>query len=189
MENIISQNFKDVLKNKIKNSISSNLSEQVDFLLNHLFVSEQDYNKYFSFFSSIQDTTREIIKNIIITTFEELDYNFKIAPNRISRYYINKSNVSRTLVTIVGEISFKRTCYINRFSKEYFFFIDKAFDLPKYDHYDPIVKGIAISNATNYSQAQSSRITSSFINDIKFFTNDVCTYHIPRQSIFNWLKN
>ena len=189
MENIISQNFKNVLKNKIKNSTSSILSEQVDFLLNNLFISEQDYNKYFSFISSIQENTREIIKNIIITTFEELDYNFKIAPNRVSRYYINKSNVSRTLVTIVGEISFKRTCYINRLSKEYFFFIDKVFDLPKYDHYDPVVKGIAISNATNYSQAQASRITSSFINDIKFFANDVSTYHIPRQSIFNWLKN
>lgn len=189
MENIISQNFKNILKNKIKNSISSIISEQVYFLVDNLFVLEQDYNKYFSFISSIQETTREIIRNIIISTFEELDYNFKIDPNRVSRYYINKSNVSRTLITIVGEISFKRTLYINRLSKELFFFVDKAFDLPKYDHYDPIVKGIAVSNATNYSQAQSSRIISSFINDIKFFVNDVSSYHIPRQSIFNWLKN
>ena len=189
MENIISQKFKNVLKNKIKNLISSILAEQVDFLVDNLFVQNQDYNKYFSLISNIQESTREIIRNIIVSTFEELDYNFKIAPYRVSKYYINKSNVSRTLVTIVGEIYFKRTLYLNRFSNELFFFVDKAFDLPKYDHYDPIVKGIAISNATNYSQAQSSRITSSFINDIKFFANDVSSYHIPRQSIFNWLKN
>ena len=123
MENIISQNFKNVLKNKIKNSISSILAKQVDFLIDNLFVSQQDYNKYFSFISSIQETTREIIRNIIISTFEEIDYSFKSMPNRVSRYYINKSNVSRTLITIVGDISFKRTCYINRFSNEYFFFL------------------------------------------------------------------
>ena len=188
MDTIISQNFKNVLKNKIKNSISSILSEQVDFLVDNLFHQNQDYNKYFSLISDIQEATRAIIRNIIVSTFEELDYNFKITPNRVSKYYINKSNVPRTLVTIVGEISFKRTLYLNRFSNELFFFVDKTFDLPKYDHYDPIVKGIAISNATNYSQAQSSRITSSFINDIKFFVNDVSAYHIPRQSIFNWIK-
>ena len=67
-------------------------------------------------FSTIQASVRTLIKKVIITTFEELDNNFKNSAERKSRYYINKSNVSRTLITIVGEVSFKRTYYKNKLS-------------------------------------------------------------------------
>ena len=62
------------------------------------------------------------------------------------------------------------------------------FDLPKYDHYYPIIKGIAIQNATETSQAQSSRTTTAMISEIKFLLDDSSTANIPRQSIYNWIK-
>lgn len=62
------------------------------------------------------------------------------------------------------------------------------FDLPKYDHYDPIIKGIAIQNAVETSQAQASRTTTSMSNEIKFLLDDSSTNRIPRQSIYNWIK-
>ena len=61
------------------------------------------------------------------------------------------------------------TYYISKNSKKKFFYIDKIFDLPKNDHYDPIVKAIAISKTVSTSQAQSVRDTSSLINDISYF--------------------
>ena len=91
--------------------------------------------------------------------FEELDNEFKESAYRKSRYFINKSNVSRTLITIVGEITFKRTYYVSNHSNKKFFYIDKIFDLPKKDRYDPIIKAIAISKAVSTSQAQSVRDT------------------------------
>lgn len=54
----------------------------------------------------IQESTRECIKSIIISTFRELDNDFKDSYLRKSRYYINKSNFSRTIMTIIGEITF-----------------------------------------------------------------------------------
>lgn len=130
----ISQNLKNVLKNRIKILISPILYNTVDILVDNLFLSNSE-STYFSMFSTIQASVRTLIKKVIITTFEELDNNFKNNAERKSRYYINKSNVSRNLITIVGEISFKRTYYKNKFSNDKFFFIDKSFDLPKYDHY------------------------------------------------------
>lgn len=183
----ISQNLKNVLKNKIKILISPILYNTVDIMVDNLLLSNSE-SLYFSMFSTIQSSVRELIKNIIITTFEEIDNNFKNSAERKSRYYINKSNVSRTLITIVGEISFKRTYYKNKFSNDKFFFIDKAFDLPKYDHYDPIVKGIAIKNATETSQFQSARTTSEMIGELSNFIDDICINNIPRQSIHNWIK-
>ena len=187
MFNSISQKMKNVLKNRIKILISPILYNMVDFMVDNLF-AENIENKYFSLISAIQFSTRELIKKIIISTFEEIDENYKHSAERLTRYYINKSNVKRTLITIVGEITFTRTYYKCKHSNMKFFYLDSAFDLPKYDHYDPIIKAIAVNNSVNTSQAQASRDTSAFIGDLKYFmdTNSVNT--IPRQSIYNWIK-
>ena len=187
--NIISQNFKNALKNKIKFLITPIYYNLVDSIVDNIGNNNFDFSKYFSFFASIQSSVRETIRSIIISTFEEIDTEFRNSISRKSRYYINKSNVSRTLNTIIGPITFKRTYYKSKFSKKTLFFLDSAFDLPKYDHYDPIVKAIAIQNAVDTSQAQSSRFTSSFIEDMKFFIDKSTVFNIPRQSVFNWIKN
>jgi len=188
MYNIISQNLKNVLKNKIKIAISPILYNSVDFIVDNLFAINSQ-NKYFSLLSNIQSSTRDLIRKIIITTFEQLDLDFKNSTFRKANYYINKSNVSRTLITIIGEISFSRTYYKSKNSNYKFFHIDKSFDLPKYDHYDPIVKAIAVNNAVHSSQALSSRITSAFIADLSYFMDNSSILNIPRQSIHNWLKH
>ena len=70
-----------------------------------------------------------------------------------------------------------------------FFYIDKIFDLPKNDHYDPIVKAITVSKAISTSQAQAVRDTSAFISDISYFETNSIIKDIPRQSVYNWIKN
>ena len=154
MKPIISQKLINVLKNKIIPIISLKLFNDVEFLLNNLFVNDGS-NHYFNLIYKIQTSAREMVKSIVSSTFEELDNDFKESTYRKTRYFVNKSNVSRTLITIVGEITFKRTYYVSKHSNKKFFYIDKIFDLPKNDHYDPIVKAIAISKAVSTSQAQS----------------------------------
>lgn len=183
----ISQNLKNVLKNKIKILISPILYKTVDFMVDNLFSKDAE-NKYFSLFSAIQKSAREIVRNTIISTFKEIDEEFKNSAERKSMYYVNKSNVSRTLITIVGDISFERTYYQSKRSDKKFFYIDEMFDLPKYNHYDPIIKGIAVQNATETSQAQSSRTTTAMISEIKFLLDDSSITNISRQSIYNWIK-
>lgn len=183
----IPQNLKNVLKNRIKILISPILYNLVDFMVDNLF-AENVENKYFSLLSAIQSSTRELIKKIIISTFEEIDENYKHSAERLTRYYINKSNVKRTLITIVGEITFTRTYYKSKHSNMKFFYLDNAFDLPKYDHYDPVIKAIAVNNSVNTSQAQAARDTSAFIGNLKYFMDTNSVNAIPRQSIYNWIK-
>ena len=188
MKTIISQKLKNVLKNKIFNVISLNLFNNVEFLLNNLLCDDYS-NKYFDLIYKSQQATRDIVKSIVRLTFEELDNEFKESAYRKAHYYINKSNVPRTLITIVGEITFYRTYYISKNSNKKFFYIDKIFNLPKCDHYDPIVKAISISKAISTSQAQAARDVSAIINDISYFETNSIIKSIPRQSIYNWIKN
>ena len=185
--NSISQNLINVLKNRIKILINPILYNLIDFMVDNLFVENAE-NKYFALLSTIQSSIKEIIKKIVISTFEEIDEDYKHSADRISKYYINKSNVSRTLITIFGEITFSRTYYKSKYSNKKFFYLDYNFNLPKYDHYDPIIKGIAINNATNTSQSQAARDTSALIGDLKYFMDNSSIYNIPRQSIYNWIK-
>lgn len=188
MKPIISQKLINVLKNRIFNVISLNLFNNVESLLNNL-LNIDGSNHYFDLISKTQQSARNIVRSIVISTFEELDNEFKESAYRKSRYYINKSNISRTLITVVGEITFKRTYYISKYSNKKFFYIDKIFDLPKSDHYDPIVKAISISKAIATSQAQSVRDTSSLINDLSYFESNSVIKDIPRQSVHNWIKD
>lgn len=65
----ISQNFKNVLKNKIKILISPILYKSIDFIVDNLFeINNPD--KYFYFMNTIQSSVKELIKNIAIATFE-----------------------------------------------------------------------------------------------------------------------
>lgn len=185
--NSIPQNFKEMLNNKIKILISPILYKLTDKIVDNIFVDNSN-NQYLNFTLDIQKNVKELVKTCILATFNEIDIYYKNCAQRKSRYVINKSNVPRSIITIIGEITFTRTYYQNKFTKTKMFFIDTEFNLPKYDHYDPVVKGMAIANATKTSQAESSRATSSFIDGLNFFINDDITPIVSRQTVYNWIK-
>ena len=186
--NIISQSLTNVLKNKIKILLNPIWYQTVDCIVDNLLQTSNSENQYFSLMNNIESSIANLVKNAVISTFKELDNEFRNSPQRMANYYVNKSNVARTLITIVGDISFSRTYYKSKFSNKKFFYIDTAFNLPKQDHYDPIVKGIAINNAINTSQAQAARDISSVVGNISYFMDKSSVNNIPRQSIYNWIK-
>ena len=75
MKPIISQKLINVLKNKIFNVISLNLFNNVELLLNNLLINDSSYH-YFNTIFKAQQSARDIVKSIVISTFEELDNEF-----------------------------------------------------------------------------------------------------------------
>ncbi len=75
MKTIISQNLLNVLKNKIIPIISLNLFNDVEFLLNDLFVNDGS-NHYLNLIYKIQTSARDIVKSIVISTFEGLETSY-----------------------------------------------------------------------------------------------------------------
>ena len=187
MDTIITQKVKEVLKNKIFSVFSQKLYEMINIVFES--ITSNDVNsRYLSLISNLQNSTRNIIKSTIVSLFEAIDTEYKDSKDRLLYYYISKTNVKRTIITVVGEISFERTYYKDKNTGKCFFYIDSLLNLPKYDHYDSIVKGIAINNAFQTSQAQSARTTTAIISDITYFSDYDVLKDIPRQSIFNWIK-
>ena len=186
--NSISQIYKNELKNRIENKFSDLSSEMIDTIIKSLANPITD-EKYFDFISDIQNSTREMLKMVIVETLEELDLQFKNSSERLKKYVVNKSKVSRTITTIFGDLSFKRTYYESRLNGDKHFYIDEVFNLPKYDHYDPVIKALAIDKAISTSQAEAGRTIGENINTISnlLSENRVLT-HISRQTIHNWIN-
>lgn len=67
MNNIISQNFKNVLKNKIKILISQILYKTIDNIVENIFIAN-DQNQYFQLFANVQDSIRNLIKTTMLTS-------------------------------------------------------------------------------------------------------------------------
>jgi len=187
MNNIITQKTKEILKNRIFSVFSQKFYEMINIAIESI-TSPNVHERYLSLILSLQTSIRDIVKSTLISLFETIDEEYKNSNDRLLCYYINKANVKRTIITIVGEISFKRTYYKDKNTGKGFFYIDSLLNLPKYDHYDSIVKGIAINNAFQTSQAQSARTTTAIISDITYFSDYDVLKNIPRQSIFNWIK-
>lgn len=186
--NRISQNHINMLKNRLKNKISSLSDEMIDYIVSNLFNVNE--NVYLNLIDTIQQYTFEIIKSVIIEVFKELDNNFIDSYDRLKLYNINKSNVKRTIITIVGEITFYRTYFQSKDKSKKFFYIDELFHLPKYDHYDPIIKGLTIEKTFNTNQIIAGKDVGQSLTSIKKLASDIRnTYSIPRQTINNWINN
>ncbi len=177
----------NLLKKRLKENILSITDAFVNEIIKSLTMVDNS-NKYFSLVSTIQEQTRNLILKVLVDTFEEIDNAYSMSHERKAKYYINKSKVRRTLVTPFGEITFNRNYYVSKLNKSKLFFIDYVFGLPKYDHYDPIVKGMAIDKAVSLDQAKAGRETGEQISTLKELCLDRKLLHISRQSIYNWLN-
>ena len=185
--NIISQFYKNLLKNRIISEINNISNELANNIVNNLF--NTDINKYLNLISSIQSNTYELIRNVIVASFENIDEQYRNSNLRKKYYSINKSNVPRTLVTIFGDITYERTYYQSKLNGSYHFILDELFELPSYDHYDPIVKGIAIDKAFTTNQQQSGKDTGELFTNLALLSSENRYINqIPRQSIYNWIK-
>ena len=78
-------------------------------------------NRYVNIFLELQNIINEISISFLSNYFESVDKVFKNSKKRKENYYINKSNVKRTIITIFGTITFYRTLYINKITGEYYF--------------------------------------------------------------------
>lgn len=170
----------NLLKNRLKEKICCISDDLIDYLINNLFNTQKN-NVYIEFINRIQEFSIDIIKETIAEVFKELDNNFRNFLERI-KYY----NISRTIITIVGEITFQRTYFESKDKSKKFFYIDEIFHLPKYDLYAPIIKALAIDVTFDTNQLKAGQLVGQSITTIKNISNSTRNnYYIPRQSINN----
>ena len=119
--NILPQILKISSKNYLVNHLVDEFKKNTEQLLEH-FIYGNASHPYLSFFLEMQHMMNQLVCSFIKEYYQMIDHGFRDLEERKKNYNINKSNVSRTLITIFGEINFYRTLFKHKLTGEYYFY-------------------------------------------------------------------
>lgn len=143
--NIIPNNYEKVLKEMIFNQFSSNLKKELNKPNN-----TNDVFNYVNLLSNLDNSLSETAKQSLVTIFEAIDKSYCDSIERKRKHHI-KAHLSRTILTVFGEITFTRTFYTDRHNKGSYCYLDRFLGLKKHDYFDPYIKATILEYASNNS--------------------------------------
>lgn len=126
--------------------------------------SISNFNSYLEMMDNLQVSVGACVRKAIVSFFEKIDNDYCKSMDRKSKYYYS-GTYSRTLVTIFGEIQFKRKYYYPKDGGEGFFYVDNILDIPKYDCYDMIVKAMIMKEKADKTYALAAKIVMDKISE------------------------
>ncbi|MEG0909918.1 MAG: UPF0236 family protein, partial [Bacilli bacterium] len=121
--NIISNNYEKILKDMIFSKFYEELKKELDKNI----VRNNTFN-YIDLLSKLDNTLCEIAKTSLISIIEAIDKSYSNSIERKAKYYI-KAHRERTILTIFGEITYKRTFYSDKNNEGCFCYVDKYLGL------------------------------------------------------------
>ena len=176
---IVSQNYNNMIKNLIINEISK---VTTNIKLNSI-------NNVFNYINMIKSFDEIINKSIILSLksyLEKLDYDYTISSERKSKYHI-KDYCSRTILTIFGQITFKRHFFKSKINGKSFCYIDRQLGLKKYDYFDPYIKSLVIQKSSEDSISNACKQINEIIANRVHLNNKFA--FLSRQAARNIILN
>ena len=131
--------------------------------------------------------SEKMIREEIRAFLEKMDEDFRNSPGRTKDYYVNNTR-KRTIVTMYGEITYKRTIYKDRLSKKIYCYVDEKLGIERYTRY---TNDVAAYAAEAYSDENSMIKVGIELGNLiyaKFSLCDNRIHAIPRQTIYNLLS-
>lgn len=94
-------------------------SRDIEDLLLSVNTKGSPYN-YVRLIEDFSFNGEELIRRSIKKFLEDMDYNFRYSTRRSEHYYV-KVTRERTIITIFGEITYKRTIYKDRLNNKTYY--------------------------------------------------------------------
>ncbi len=144
------------------------LKENFNKYLYHYFLKSNFWSKtgnidnYINFMSDLDTFNYSFMINAIKSYFEYIDNIFF---NTIYRKQncISKGFYQRTILTLFGEVTFKRRYYYDKKDHERFFFTDFYLNLPKRKYFDPFICADICEHAASYSYSKTGKVIANKI--------------------------
>lgn len=170
--------------------ISSSLYENFRIKLNDFIDSRPSVGTTYDFLAFMEVISREsedFVRKFIVSTLEKMDHDFRYSKDRAASYYVKQTR-PRTIVTMYGAITYKRTEYVDRLTNKPYIFVDSKLALHSKDRYAADVRAKIYSN---YADCKSMIEVGRNIGDMieaKYHNGDPKTFAIPRQTVQRILK-
>jgi hypothetical protein len=179
---ILSYNYQQVFTNILFSTIKEHFSNS-SLELNAL----PDVFNFVKTIAFIDKSINELARQTLKRYLEKIDNDYEKSIAR-KKYYHVSSHPTRTIMTVFGLVTYKRTYYINIATRKTYCYVDRFMGLLKYDHYDPYIKALIIDNvATNSFAVAGKNVTSMLGNRVHINKR---FFYISRQTVRNCiLKN
>lgn len=156
---IISQNYEKILENLIINNFSKIIKANENRNPN-----ENKVFNYIRLLDTLDNKLCEIAIKSLTTIIESIDRGFRNSPERRHRYHI-KANTTRTIMTIFGEITYRKTIYSYKYKDGSYCYIDDYLGLKKYDYFDPYIRSLILEYAADNPYSKVAKIVNDMINN------------------------
>lgn len=143
---LLEDNFNKFLKNYFINSNFWNKSS--------------DFNNYINFMTDLDSFNYSFITNIIKEYFEYIDNVFFLSSYR-KNFCESNGFYERTILTLFGEIKFKRRYYYDKKYHDRFYFTDLFLGLPKRKYFDPFICSEICNESASSSYSKAGKIVSN----------------------------
>ena len=155
--NILSQ-FNKILENNFIKFLKKH------FINSNFWHKASDFNNYINFMTDLDSFNYSFITNIIKEYLEYIDEQFFNTTYR-KQFCESKGFYKRTILTLFGEITFKRRYYFDKKYNDRFFFTDFFLGLPKRKYFDPFVCSEICNESASTSYSKAGIIIASKIGN------------------------
>jgi hypothetical protein len=126
-------------------------------------------------------------RTVLLNMIHDMDKQFRNSSGRLSRYYV-KNTRERTITTIFGPITFKRTEYQDRSTGDNYCYVDRKLGIMKRDRYDCNIAALAAEMyANNNSMIKVGELIGQMISGYELDPDNERTA-ISRQQIFKMIN-
>lgn len=152
-------------------------------------IYQMSYLEYGNFFDNIGSWMRKFTLSCIAKKIEEADLEFKNSLNRTKHYHV-KVTRPRTIITIIGPLTYTRTEYVDILNNDSPFIpIDRKLGLLPRQRYDVNVQAKAKElYADHNSMIKVGKILGEMIYNHFSLDPNRHLFNIPRQTIYNFLR-
>jgi len=113
----------------------------------------------------------EIIKEVI----EAIDLQIKQEKSMRKGYQVVRSGDSKTLLTLLGELTYSRTYYRDQETREYAYLADQKVGITPHMRVEPTVKAELLESAAHMSYERATVQQSQHAPELKVSRQSVCT--------------
>lgn len=160
------------------NNINDNHYHQIPF--NNLPIESSNTTDYRNNIDVIATAKHQYGINSFLKHVEDIESRFHNSTSRTKRYY-SKGRKSRTILTLLGQITFERTYYQDRTNGKCFFYVDLCLKLEKYKSLDPYLEAMILEECSTSSMAKAGRDIARLIS--RDYNNP--NINISRQTVRN----
>ena len=141
-----------ITQNTMNDIMVSNFSNYFDVINKIAFPLHNNPSvfNYATLLEHLIASVRSIGLETLRKSLETMDLVYRNRPNRILDYYV-KNTGERTIITILGPLTYNHTIYINRHNGSYYCHVDEQLGFPSYDTYAPCVRARATTLYANHN--------------------------------------